>query len=263
MTDAQPFPGASGRARALNPVHLEARLATAGWIPAQGGRWRHPESGITVALPGPGEPNLSFIAAATAAMAEGRELEPSSRSSKKPWPAGPATTTPAPTPIRRAYATGARCPAPPDTDPRDPDRRHPQLPRRNQDSPKEARRHDQQANARPQGLPDRPAQPAHQRRPPAEDPAHPDAARGCQGRAQGPTGRLTEGKPPRNRRRQQPTEGRKRRRSPLTRPRDHRTPPGRRYRRLRPAAGSRPPHRIWRRSPTGRRKRPRGPSGPT
>ena len=76
MTDAQPFPGASGRARALNPVHLEARLAAAGWIPAQGGRWRHPESGITVALPGPGEPNLSFIAAATAAMAEGRELEP-------------------------------------------------------------------------------------------------------------------------------------------------------------------------------------------
>ena len=75
MTDAQPFPGASGRARALDPVHLEARLATAGWIPAQGGRWRHPESGITVALPGPDEPNLSFIAAATAAMAEGRELE--------------------------------------------------------------------------------------------------------------------------------------------------------------------------------------------
>ena len=76
MTDAQPFPGASGRARALDPVHLEARLATAGWIRSRDGRWRHPESGITVALPGPGEPNLSFIAAATAAMAEGRELEP-------------------------------------------------------------------------------------------------------------------------------------------------------------------------------------------
>ena len=74
MTDAQPFPGASGRARALDPVHLEARLATAGWIRSRDGRWRHPESGITVALPGPGEPNLSFIAAATAAMAEGREL---------------------------------------------------------------------------------------------------------------------------------------------------------------------------------------------
>ena len=54
MTDTQPFPGASGRARALDPVHLEARLATAGWIPAQGSRWRHPESGIPVDPAGPG-----------------------------------------------------------------------------------------------------------------------------------------------------------------------------------------------------------------
>ena len=151
-----------------------------------------------------------------------------------PWTCqSPTSATPATSPAQHRN-TG------PDQAATGPAEQHPQLPRRNQDAPKEARRHDQQANARPQGLPDRPAQPAHQRRPPAEDPAHPDAARGCQGRAQGPTGRLTEGKPPRNRRRQQPTEGRKRRRSPLTRPRDHRTPPGRRYRRLTPEAGSAP-----------------------
>ncbi len=80
MTNANhdPVPGNSNleaRGRALDPNHMLARMVHSGWTETRDGRWRHPASGITVALPGPDEPELAYIAAVTAAMAEGRELE--------------------------------------------------------------------------------------------------------------------------------------------------------------------------------------------
>ena len=80
MTNAHPDPisvntGLEARGRALDPAHMLARIVHSGWTETRDGRWRHPASGITVALPGPEEPELAYIAAVTAAMAAGRDLE--------------------------------------------------------------------------------------------------------------------------------------------------------------------------------------------